>query len=90
MARHGTELVFTYRSPERARIVERSVRREAGAIEGDRTSAAVSRDGATLTVDVDAADLTALRAGVNTWCTLVEVAERAADLGASSLATTPE
>jgi len=75
---HGTDLVFDYGSPAVARVVERSVAVEAGDIEGDRSEASVERDGATVTVTVEAADLTALRAGNNTWLTLVEVAERAA------------
>ncbi|MUV60977.1 KEOPS complex subunit Pcc1 [Halobacterium sp. CBA1126] len=76
---HGTELVFEYGSPAVARTVARSVAVEAGDIDGDRSGAAVDRDGATVTVTVDAADLTALRAGTNTWLTLLEVAERVAD-----------
>ncbi len=76
---HATELVFEYGSPAVARAVERSVAVEAGDIEGDRSEAAVRREDATVTVTVDAADLTALRAGNNTWLTLVEVAERVAD-----------
>jgi KEOPS complex subunit Pcc1 len=76
---HSTELVFEYGSPAVARTVERSVAVEAGDIEGDRSEAAVRREDATVTVTVDAADLTALRAGNNTWLTLVEVAEHVAD-----------
>lgn len=76
---HSTELVFEYGSPALARTVERSVAVEAGDVEGDRSAASVGRDGDTVTVTVDAADLTALRAGNNTWLTLVEVAERAAN-----------
>lgn len=79
---HSTELVFSYGSVERARVVERSVRVEAGDIAGDRSEASVSRDGATVTVRVEARDLTALRAGGNTWLTLVAVAERVADAAA--------
>jgi KEOPS complex subunit Pcc1 len=75
---HSTALVFEYDSPAVARAVQRSVAVEAGDIEGDRSTAVVSRDGETVTVAVDASDLTALRAGQNTWLTLVEVAERAA------------
>lgn len=76
---HTTELVFEYESPAVARAVERSVAVEAGDIEGDRSEAAVQREDLTVTVTVDAADLTALRAGNNTWLTLVEVTERVAD-----------
>ncbi|MFB6271108.1 MAG: KEOPS complex subunit Pcc1 [Halobacterium sp.] len=76
---HSTDLVFEYGSPAVARVVQRSVAVEAGDIEGDRSTASVSRDGDTVTVRVEAADLTALRAGQNTWLTLVEVAERVAE-----------
>jgi KEOPS complex subunit Pcc1 len=60
-----------------AERVERSIRPEVGEIDGDRTAVAVSRDGATLEVTVSAADPVALRAGLNTWLHLIEVAERA-------------
>ncbi|MFC7155658.1 KEOPS complex subunit Pcc1 [Halomarina halobia] len=80
---HGVLLEFEYESPDRAALVERCVRQEVGDIEGDRTGAAVGRDGATVEVRIDADDLVALRAGLNTWCTLIEVAEGvvAASLG---------
>ncbi|MFB6151959.1 MAG: KEOPS complex subunit Pcc1 [Haloarculaceae archaeon] len=73
---HEAVLEFDYRDAASARRVARSVRVEAGDIEGDRTTAAVERDGATVVVTVAAADLVALRAGVNTWTSLVGVAER--------------
>ncbi|WP_255152556.1 KEOPS complex subunit Pcc1 [Halorarius halobius] len=73
---HSAELLFAYETPEDAALVERSVRQEVGDIEGDRTTASVSLDGTDLAVRVDADDLVALRAGINTWSTLVEVAER--------------
>ena len=50
-------------------------------IEGERTRATVAARGASVVVDVSADDLVALRAGVNTWSTLVEVAERVATVG---------
>ena len=73
---HGIVLSFEYDDAAFARRVERSVRQEVAEIAGDRTTATVARDGRTLTVDVEADDLVALRAGLNTWCSLVEVAER--------------
>ncbi len=82
MPSHSTELVFRYDSTAAASVVAASVTVEAGDIEGDRSRAAVDRDGDTVTVTVDATDLTALRAGQNTWLTLVEVAERVADAAA--------
>jgi KEOPS complex subunit Pcc1 len=77
-APHDAELVFEYDTAALARLVERSVRQEVGEIEGDRTTASVEREGALLRVHIEAADLVALRAGCNTWCSLVQVAERVA------------
>ncbi|WP_276271064.1 KEOPS complex subunit Pcc1 [Haloarcula litorea] len=74
---HRTVLTLDYGSSERARRVERSVRPEIGAIDGDRTTAALARDGAVLEVTVEADDLVALRAGCNTWSSLIGVAEAA-------------
>lgn len=75
---HRTTLSFSYDSVRRASIVEQSVGVEVGDIAGDRTRARIDRDGGTLTIDVEADDLVALRAGQNTWLSLVEVAERVA------------
>ena len=80
-APHEATLVFDYPDPESARLVERAVSRELGEIDGDRTRATLTREGRTVEVRVAADDLVALRAGVNTWCTLVEVAEAAGGLG---------
>lgn len=77
---HKAVFECAYPDAERARRVERSVAVEVGDIEGDRTTASLDRDGATLTVTVSAADLVALRAGCNTWLSLVSVAE---DCGAA-------
>ncbi len=74
---HAAELVFTYDTTEAATLVADAVGQEVGEIEGDRTRVTVRRDGASFVVDVSADDLVALRAGLNTWSTLVEVAERA-------------
>jgi KEOPS complex subunit Pcc1 len=74
---HRTVLTFDYPDGERARRVERSLRPEVGAIDGDRTTAGMTREGATLRVTVTADDLVALRAGCNTWLTLSSVAETA-------------
>lgn len=76
---HEAVLAFDYPDAERAARVADSVRVEADDIDGDRTSAAVAREGGTVVVTVTATDLVALRAGVNTWTGLVGVAERAGD-----------
>ncbi|WP_435195908.1 KEOPS complex subunit Pcc1 [Natronomonas sp. EA1] len=78
---HDAALVFDYPDADTASLVYRAVSQEAGEISGDRTTAAVSLDGPSLHVDIDADDLVALRAGINTWTTLVEVAEETAALG---------
>lgn len=78
MAAHAASLSFDYPDADSAAVVARSVRREVGEIDGDRSRATVERDGATVTVEVAARDLVGLRAGLNTWLGLVGVAERAA------------
>lgn len=75
-AAHEAELVFEYRSVALARIVEQSVGREVGEIAGDRTRATVDRDGRRVVVLITADDLVGLRAGSNTWLSLVTVAEK--------------
>lgn len=78
---HEAVFAAVYATPERARRVERALRPEVGDIDGDRTSVTLAREGDGLTVTVRATDLTALRAGLNTWLGLVEVAERAGGAG---------
>ena len=73
---HEAVFTFEYPTPEVARHVQRSVAVEAGDIEGDRTTATVDRSDRIVSVTVAADDLVALRAGINTWASLVEVAER--------------
>lgn len=72
---HRVFLSFEYDDPTTARIVERSVGVEVGDIDDMRSYATVERDDDAVTVTVSAADLVALRAGVNTWTRLVAVAE---------------
>jgi KEOPS complex subunit Pcc1 len=74
--RHETSFSLEYDTASDAATIERSLRPEIGDIEGERTEAALSRDGAVLCVDIEAADLVALRAGQNTWLSLTGVAER--------------
>ncbi|WP_302082497.1 KEOPS complex subunit Pcc1 [Salinibaculum rarum] len=76
---HDAVLTFAYEDAERARRVERAIRPEIGDIDGDRSTVSLDRESATLELTVHAADLVALRAGLNTWCTLVTVAEQAGD-----------
>jgi KEOPS complex subunit Pcc1 len=76
--RHETSFSLEYDTERDAATVERSLHPEIGDIEGDRTGATLAREGSVVRVDIEAADLVALRAGQNTWLSLVGVAERCA------------
>ncbi|CCQ34525.1 rpo operon protein [Halorhabdus tiamatea SARL4B] len=77
---HEAVLDFAYDDSDSASLVERSVAQELDEIDGDRTRARIDRDDETLSITIEAADPVALRAGVTTWTTLVEVAERAGEI----------
>lgn len=79
---HTASLAYEYPDATRARIVERSVREEVDEIDDDRSRATIGRDDATVTVTVEARDVVALRAGLNTWQGLVGVAEATAGAAA--------
>jgi KEOPS complex subunit Pcc1 len=79
---HAAVLRFDYPDERRARVVADAVAVEQGRIADERSTAAVARDGERVRVRVSAADLVALRAAVNTWSTLVAVAEATAAAGA--------
>jgi KEOPS complex subunit Pcc1 len=72
---HEAVLSFEYPTAEAALCRYRALDPEVGAIPGDRSSATLDRDGDTITITVEARDLVALRAGLNTWSTLVSVAD---------------
>jgi len=73
---HETVLSFQYPSERRARLVDDALAPEVGEIDDARSAATVSRDGDAVRVRVVADDLVALRAGINSWSRLIEVAER--------------
>lgn len=76
---HRLDLEFHYDSASTARTIERSIGQEVGEIDDDRSSTTVTRDGNIVSINIDAADLVALRAAANTWLSLTAVAERVAD-----------
>lgn len=80
---HSAALCFEYRSPTAAAHVEAALDVEIGEIDGDRATASLRREENAIVVDIEADDVVALRAGLNTWQTLVEVAERMLVVGAS-------
>ena len=79
---HDATLTFEYDDERRARLIERSIRPEVGEIDGDRSVTEVAHDDALVRVVVRATDLVALRAGLNTWLSLVTVAEETASIPA--------
>ena len=86
--RHESSFALEHGTESAAAAVERSLRPEIGDIEGDRTTATLSRDGTTVGIEIVAADLVALRAGQNTWLSLAGVAERVLTAGTAAAAET--
>ncbi|MFB6360199.1 MAG: KEOPS complex subunit Pcc1 [Halobacteriales archaeon] len=76
---HQTTLTFEYETPALADTIERSLEREIGEIDDSRSNTTLDRDGSTVSLTIDAADLVALRAAANTWLSLASVAERTAE-----------
>lgn len=88
---HETVLDLSYADESRARIVERSVAREVGAIDDERSATTVRRTGPKVSFTIRARDLTALRAATNTWLRLAAIAEDTisiADSGGTDAADT--
>jgi KEOPS complex subunit Pcc1 len=77
-------LTATYDDSATARTVARSLRREVGEIDDDRSRTELRREGLTLTITIDAADVVALRAASNTWLSLLSVAETVIGVGESA------
>jgi len=84
---HDATLEFDYESAARAELVAESVAREIGEIDDDRSRTTLERDGARVCIEIDADDVIALRAALNTWFSLIDVAERTADVGTAILET---
>ena len=76
---HVATLALDQPSAARARVVERSLAQEVGEIDDDRSATTLARDGRTVRLTVEAADLVALRAAANTWLSLAAVAEETAE-----------
>jgi len=77
---HDAVFSLEYDDAESAGRVERALTPEIGDIAGDRTRVSVKRDDEEIEIAVEADDLVALRAGLNTWLTLVSVAESTGDV----------
>ena len=73
---HEARIATDLSSPAAAATVYHAIEPEAADLSNDRSSTTVTATDATVTIGINAADLIALRAAVNTWCGLLEVAER--------------
>jgi KEOPS complex subunit Pcc1 len=76
---HEAVFTFEYPSSERARRVSNAIAPELGDIDDERSRVTGECAGCELTLTVEAQDLIALRAALNTWLSLVRVAEQAGD-----------
>ncbi|RQG87073.1 KEOPS complex Pcc1-like subunit [Natrarchaeobius halalkaliphilus] len=85
MTSHDATLEFEYGCASTARTVAESVRLEIGDIDDDRSRTAIERTDSTVRLEVAADDAVALRAALNTWFSLVDVAEQAGTLGEYTL-----
>lgn len=85
MPSHDATLEFDYETPSRARLVAESVAREIGEIDDERSHTTIDREGSRISIEIDADDVIALRAALNTWFSLIDVAERTADVGTAVL-----
>ncbi|MGQ3412083.1 KEOPS complex subunit Pcc1 [Natrinema sp. LN54] len=85
MSSHDATLEFDYETASRAELVAESVAREIGEIDDERSRTTIEREGARVRIEIDADDVIALRAALNTWFSLIDVAERTADVGTAVL-----
>lgn len=72
---HRTTAQATYTDERKARAVAAAVGVETGAIDDERSTARLARDGRTVRLTIRARDTNALRAGLNTWLRLLRAAE---------------
>lgn len=78
---HEASFSFTYPTTRQATIIAASLRQELGEIDDDRSQATLTHQATSLELTIHAADLVALRAAINTWLTLVSVADRVSESG---------
>jgi KEOPS complex subunit Pcc1 len=82
---HEAALEFDYETRSRAELVAASVAREIGEIDDERSRTTIECEDSQVAIEIDADDIVALRAALNTWFSLIDVAERTADAGADVL-----
>ena len=82
-ADHEAIFEFEYADRDAARLVSESIAREVEDLADDRSWTTLERTDETVQLTILARDLTALRAALNTWLTLVSVAERVGGVDAT-------
>lgn len=75
---HEARLVFSYSSSGTASAIHGALAPEAEVAEVPKTRAQITREGAEVCVRIEAAELSALRAALNSYLRWVDAAERAA------------
>jgi KEOPS complex subunit Pcc1 len=71
---HRVGLSCVCASSEEARAIAAAIAPEVGAVDNARSETRLDRTGARLVLQIDAEDLTALRAAMNSWCRLLATA----------------
>jgi Uncharacterized protein conserved in archaea len=72
---HSIELGFEFSTTGRAETISAAVQVEVNEVDDSRATASVTRQGTTVVVEIEANDLHALRAGINSWTRLISTAE---------------
>ena len=78
---HTATFTRSYHQSATTSVITQRLRQEVGEIADARGQASIEQTETQLIISVEAADLTALRAGINTWLRLVTVAESVHALG---------
>lgn len=84
-ATHTVRFQFVFADVHRARIVRDAIQVEVGGVDDDRAGVTVSRAADTVSIEIQAEDFRALRAGCNSWMRLIDVAETVSALDSHTL-----
>ncbi|QZA89174.1 KEOPS complex Pcc1-like subunit [Salinarchaeum sp. IM2453] len=76
---HTATISCTYDSTEIASVIHDAIVIETKTITGDRATATISQNKATVVIKIDARDPRALRAAKHTWFSLLKAAEKTSD-----------
>ena len=74
-----TVFEFRYATPAAASQIAQNIQVEVGELTADRSTVAVDQTDCVVRVEIEAADLVALRAAINSWLRYIQTAEQVAD-----------